>query len=188
MFGNWRAGKIRIICITFMVVTVKLKYLRISPRKIRLVTDLIKGKTIQDAENVLEFARKKAVRSVKKLLKSAVAAAEHDFQKVKSNLYISKIAVGEGPTLKRFRFRGGGRIFPVAKRTSHVTLTLDEIKPAPKVRRAKRGKKEIRKEVGPQKGKAKALKEGRLKTRPRISITKPRFKVAAKKMFRRKAF
>ena len=113
-----------------MPVTVKLKYLRISPRKVRLVADLIRGKTVKEAETTLEFVRKRAAKPLKKLLKSGVATAENDFQMEKSNLYISEIRVDEGPTLKRYRFRGFGRIYPILKRTSHITLSLDEIKPS----------------------------------------------------------
>lgn len=171
------------------MITVKLKYLRISPRKARLATDIIRGKTVDEAEALLEFARKKAIEPLRKLLKSAVATAEHDFQKNKSNLYISKIFVDEGPTLKRSRFRGGGRIFSILKRTCHVTISLDEIKTTEKAKAAKATKAaETKKEI---KKRGTEIKKPSLpadKQDKRIKMLKPRLRETAKKMFRRKAF
>lgn len=164
------------------MITVKLKYLRISPRKARLAVDTIRGKTVDDAEALLEFTRKKAIEPLSKLLKSAVATAEHDFQKNKSNLYIAKIFIDEGPTLKRSRFRGGGRIFSILKRTCHVTISLDEIKTTKATKTAKTA--ETKKEV--KKPKAETKKPSRQDKG--IKIHKPRLRETAKKMFRRKAF
>jgi len=110
-----------------MSITVKLRHLRISPRKVRLVADTIRQKGAEEAESQLGFMIKKAARPVKKLLKSAIASAENDFGLEKKNLYISKIHIDEGPTLKRSRPRARGRFFPIMKRTSHITLSLDEI-------------------------------------------------------------
>lgn len=166
-----------------MAITVHLKHLRISARKARLVADLIRGKTVQEADTILEFTRKKAVKPVKKLLHSAMATAENDFQKNRSNLYISEIIVGEGPTLKRFRFRGGGRIFSIFKRTSHITLSLEEIKPGKKVKKVKKVER-AKEEPTP----TKALTGKAKKPRQESRIPKPQIKQRAKKMFRRKAF
>jgi len=166
-----------------MVVTVKLKYLRIAPRKVRLVADLIRGKSADEAEDILEWTRKKAAKPLKKLLKSATAAAEHNFQKERSNLYISKITVDEGPTLKRSRFRGFGRIFPIMKRTSHVTLVLDEIEPEKKTKKAKKVAR-----AKEEKKKRKLEKPREEKPKPRTAIPRPKFGKTVRKFFRRKAF
>ena len=171
-----------------MGITVKLKYLRIAPRKVRLVADLIRGKTASEAENLLEFTRKKAARPLQKLLKSAISVAEHNFQKDRSSLYISKITVDEGPTLKRHRFRGFGRIFSIFKRSSHITLSLDDIRSGKKVKKVKKAKKPLAEspadiQAGPPKSKSFGKRP-----RPKTTIPRPKFKKVAKKMFRRKAF
>lgn len=175
-----------------MSITVKLNYLRISPRKVRLVADLIRGKTVSQANDILEFTRKKTVQPFKKLLRSGIATAQNDFQKDSANLYISKITVDEGPTLKRYRFRAQGRVYSIMKRVSHISLSLDEIKPTKttkaiketKVKKALKALKET-KEVKEEK---KARKIKFEKPRRRIKMPKPKIKETAKKMFRRKAF
>jgi large subunit ribosomal protein L22 len=182
-----------------MSITVKLNYLRIAPRKVRMAVDLIRGKPVDEAATILEFARKKATKPLQKLLKSAVATAENDFQKNRSNLYISKITVNEGPTLKRFRFRGGGRIYEILKRTSHVVLILDEIKPTSKIKKFKKPKqtqkpkkksKKLRKARKSQKTKTDVQKEKEKSPRPKrkVRLPRPKFKKGVKKIFRRKAF
>jgi len=80
-----------------MKVTVKLRYLRISARKVRLVADLIRGKKTEEAQTILRFTIKKAARPLLKLLKSALASATNNFRMEESNLYVSKILVDEGP-------------------------------------------------------------------------------------------
>lgn len=109
-----------------MPITAKLRYLRISPRKVRLVTDLIKGLTAEKAERQLKFLTKKAARPILKLLNSAVANAQNDANLTKENLEIVKIIVDSGPVLKRWRARAMGRAAPIMKRTSHITLILDK--------------------------------------------------------------
>ena len=112
-----------------MPVKAKLNYLRISPRKVRLVADLIRGKSVEEAQNILNFVPKKATLALLKLLKSAIANAKNNLQiSDSSNLYISKITVGEGPKLKRWRARARGVAAQIQKKSSHVTLILDEIK------------------------------------------------------------
>lgn len=108
-----------------MPVKVHLRHLRISPRKVRLVIDLIRGMDVEEAENQLEFFPKRAAEPVLKLLRSAIAAADHDFKLDKKGLYISKVVVDEGPTLKRWMPRAMGKAAAIHKRTSHITLVLD---------------------------------------------------------------
>jgi len=108
------------------MITAKLRYLRISPRKVRLVTELIKGLPVEEAERQLKFLTKRAARPVLKLLNSALANAQSNKKLTKDNLYIDKIIVEGGPVLKRWRPRAMGRATPIGKRTSHVTLILSE--------------------------------------------------------------
>ncbi|HDG97132.1 MAG: 50S ribosomal protein L22 [Deltaproteobacteria bacterium] len=102
------------------------KYVRISPRKARLVMDQIRGKRVEEALNMLTFAPQKAARIVKKVVESAVANAEQNANVDIDNLYIKRIYADEGPTLKRFRPRALGRATRIRKRTSHLTVILDE--------------------------------------------------------------
>lgn len=111
-----------------MAVKAKLKYLRIAPRKVRLVADMIRGKKVNDALDILSFVVKRAAKPLKKLLQSAIANAENNFKLDKDNLFISKILVNEGPKLKRFMPRAMGRAFMIQKKTSHIEIELDEIK------------------------------------------------------------
>ncbi len=109
-----------------MEVKVKLNNLRIAPRKTRQAIDLIRGKEVAQARTILEFTVKRASDPILKLLNSAVASAVNDLKLEESNLYVSKITVGEGPTLKRSFPMSRGKAFPIMKRTSHITLVLSE--------------------------------------------------------------
>lgn len=109
-----------------MPVKVHLRQLRISPRKVRLVVDVIRGMKVDEAMDQLEYIPKRSSSPVLKLLKSAVAAAENDFKMNKEDLYISKIIVDEGPILKRSMPHAMGRAFPIMKRTSCITIVLDK--------------------------------------------------------------
>jgi large subunit ribosomal protein L22 len=102
-------------------------HLRISPRKVRMVVDTVRGKSVSQALSILGFTRKKAALPVQKLLKSAVAnAAENNGISDVDALVIDRIMVDEGPTLKRFMPRARGRATPIRKRTSHIRIVLRE--------------------------------------------------------------
>ncbi|ATP42202.1 MULTISPECIES: 50S ribosomal protein L22 [Solibacillus] len=101
---------------------------RIAPRKVRLVVDLIRGKQIGEAVAILRHTPKAASPVVEKVLKSAVANAEHNYELDINNLVVSEIFVDEGPTLKRFRPRAQGRASAINKRTSHITIVVSEKK------------------------------------------------------------
>ena len=101
---------------------------RIAPRKVRLVVDLIRGKKIGEAVAILRHTPKAASPVVEKVLKSAVANAEHNYELDINNLVVSEIFVDEGPTLKRFRPRAQGRASAINKRTSHITIVVSEKK------------------------------------------------------------
>ncbi|MDQ0856739.1 50S ribosomal protein L22 [Metabacillus dongyingensis] len=104
------------------------KTVRIAPRKVRLVIDLIRGKQIGEAVAILRHTPKTASPVIEKVLKSAVANAEHNFEMDVNNLVITEAYVGEGPTLKRFRPRAMGRASAINKRTSHITIVVSEKK------------------------------------------------------------
>lgn len=112
-----------------MAVTVHLKNLRVSPRKVRLVVDVIRGLKVDDALDQLNYIPKRAAAPIAKLLQSGIAAAEHDFKMDKQDLIVTRIIVEEGQTLKRTMPRAMGRAFRIAKRTSHITLVLDKKTP-----------------------------------------------------------
>lgn len=111
-----------------MEVKAKVKFIRMSPIKMRLVANLIKKLPVDKALDQLQFINKLAARPIAKLVKSAIANAEHNFELAKDNLFIKEITVGGGPTLKRWLPRAHGRATPIRKRTSHVNLVLSEIK------------------------------------------------------------
>lgn len=101
------------------------KYIRISPSKVRIVIDLIRGKNYFDALAILENTPKAACLPVKKVLNSAAANAEVNKGMSKDDLYVAEIYADDGPTLKRVMPRAQGRAFRILKRTSHITVVLD---------------------------------------------------------------
>lgn len=104
------------------------KFVRISPRKVRLVVDLIRGKKIQEALAILKYTPKRASEAVTKVVKSAAANAEHNQQASKDELFITAVFVDQGPTLKRFQPRAMGRADVLRKRTSHITVVVGDQK------------------------------------------------------------
>jgi large subunit ribosomal protein L22 len=111
-----------------MEVKAKAKFIRMSPTKIRLVANLIKQLPVAKALDQLRFINKLAAEPVAKLIKSAMANAEHNFELAKENLFIKELTINQGPTLKRWMPRAHGRATPIRKRTSHINLVLGEIK------------------------------------------------------------
>ncbi len=101
---------------------------RIAPRKVRLVVDLIRGKQVGEAVAILKHTPKAASPVIEKVLKSAIANAEHNFDMDVNSLVVTEAYVNEGPTLKRFRPRAMGRASQINKRTSHITLVVSEKK------------------------------------------------------------
>jgi large subunit ribosomal protein L22 len=101
------------------------RYVRISPRKVRLVMDQIRGKKVEEAMRLLSFTPQRGAGIVKKLLNSAVANAQENSDIDVDNLYIEKIFADNGPILKRFRPRAMGRATRILKRTSHLTVILE---------------------------------------------------------------
>lgn len=102
------------------------RYIRIAPRKVRIVIDLIRGKSVGEAFAILKYTPKVASEVLEKVLKSAVANAEHNYDMNVDNLYVSAAYVDQGPTLKRIHPRSRGQAFKILKRSSHVTLVVKE--------------------------------------------------------------
>ena len=106
--------------------TAILRHIRISPRKVKIVLDLIRNKDTDTALGILKNTPKSACEYLVKLLNSAIANAENNHHLNKDNLYVKECFVCEGPTLKRIRPRAQGRAFRINKRTSHITLVVAE--------------------------------------------------------------
>ena len=104
------------------------KSIRIAPRKARLVVDLIRGKKVGEAIAILRHTQRGASPVVEKVLNSAIANAEHNYEMNPDNLFVSEVFVDEGATLKRFRPRAQGRASKINKRTCHITVVVSEKK------------------------------------------------------------
>ena len=109
-----------------MEATAVAKYVRVAPRKVRVVMDLIRGKNVAEAFAILKFTPKVGADVIEKVLKSAVANAENNFDMNVDKLYVSSAYVDQGPTLKRIHPRSRGQAFRILKRTSHVTVVVEE--------------------------------------------------------------
>ena len=104
------------------------KYVRVSTRKAKAVVDLIRGKSVREAEAILQYTPKGATEPVAKLLKSAIANAENNLDMNRDDLYVAEVYANQGPTLMRYRPRAHGRASHIRKRTSHITIVLDSAK------------------------------------------------------------
>ena len=102
------------------------RYVRISSRKVKIVIDLIRGKSVREAEAILQYTPKAATEPVLKLLKSAVANAENNLELNRDDLYVAEVYATQGPTPRRYRPRARGRASRIRKRTSHITIVLDQ--------------------------------------------------------------
>jgi ribosomal protein L22 len=102
------------------------KYIRIAPRKVRIVMNLVRGKSVADALAILKFTPKIGADAVEKVLRSAVANAENNFDMDVDRLFISSAFVDQGPTLKRIHPRSRGQAFKILKHTSHITVAVNE--------------------------------------------------------------
>jgi len=165
-----------------MQVIAKLKNLRIAPRKVRLAANLIRGKSLNHAQALLNFSFKKTVMPMKKLLDQGLANAENNFQMDRDSLYISEIFVDEGQKIKRSRARAKGRAAEIQKKRSHITLILE-------------GKKKEISQTGVVESKS---KEAKLKEKVKNKSKLPKFeerkfakskkKIGLKREYKRKAF
>jgi len=154
-----------------MEVHAKLRNLHMSPRKVRLVIDAIRGLNVTDAETRLQFIPKMASGPVLKLLRSAIANAEHNFQQKKEDLFVKTVTADGGPTMKRWRARAFGRAAPIRKRTTHIMLVL-----APKSERPEDTKKKLKPSERPGR-KNRIVKKP---VAPKAPVKKPAAPAAAK--------
>jgi ribosomal protein L22 len=109
------------------VVKASARYVRIAPRKARLIADQVRGLHIEKARALLEFSPRGAARDIQKLINSAAANAENNHDLIGDEMRVSSITVDEGPTLRRFRPRAMGRATPINKRTSHIRVALTPV-------------------------------------------------------------
>lgn len=167
-----------------MAIKVKLKHLRIAPRKTRLVADMIRGKKISDAKVILKFTVNRPTKPILKLLNSAIATAKNDFSLEELNLFVSEIKVDEGAKLKRWMPRARGMATEIQKKTSHITLVLDEIKTSEKIKKEKEAKTKTSEIMKVEKNKNKSL----IKKDKKTEIIKPlKSKGVSQRVFRRKS-
>ena len=104
------------------------RYIRMSPRKVKVVIDMIRGKSAKEAAAILTYTPKAACEPVLKVLNSAIANAENNLDMNRDDLYVAEAYANQGPTLKRYRARARGSASPIRKRTSHITVILDQVK------------------------------------------------------------
>lgn len=160
--------------------------MHIAPRKVRLVADLVRGKTAQEAAAILNFTTKKAAQPILKLLNSALANAKNNLQLDTANLYLSKITVDEGPKIKRWRARARGSANEIQKKTSHVNLVLDVLKSGKSDEKRSRIDENVSRLIPAAKEKAPKLDKPKPKSA--AGVKKPAVSRVAKKIFRRQVF
>lgn len=165
-----------------------LRNLRIAPRKVRLVADLIRKKKVNEAQTILQFVHKSASEPFRKIIQSASSSAAHNFQIDQANLYIAKIVVDEGTKLKRFRPRARGRAYPIQKKTSHITVVLEELVPSTL---DKKGQAPVAGSKDAGAGSAESKKVGLGEKKPKFRYERklqgPKSEGVRSKIFRRKA-
>ncbi|MFA5742526.1 MAG: 50S ribosomal protein L22 [Candidatus Paceibacterota bacterium] len=169
-----------------MLVSAKLRYLRISPRKARLVADLVRGKSVEQAQGILNFTIKRAANPILKLLNSAAANAKNNFHLDPKNMYVARIFVNEGATYKRVMPRARGTANQIHKKTCHIDLVLAQN--GEKVGMPTRNDFKVKTVVNAEKiqaeSKPEAVKEKKVEktAKPKAKETKKDFKPAAKKV------
>lgn len=173
-----------------MTITAQLQNLRIAPRKVRLVADLIRGKKLEEAKTILNFTIKKASPVMAKLLQQAQANAKNNFQLDPANLFIAKILVNEGRKLKRWRPRARGQAYEIQRKTSHIIITLDEIKKISKKIKKVKPATAVKETpaVAEAKKEEKTVKAEKEKFRPAVGAKKPKTTEKIKRIFRRNVF
>jgi large subunit ribosomal protein L22 len=161
------------------------KWVRITPRKARLVVEHIRGRSVPEARTMLAFSERAAAREIDKLLRSAVANAEANHDLIGDDLVVKTVYVDEGPTIKRWRARARGRAVRVRKRMCHITLTLAPattatVTRAPEAPAEEKPKRAPRRKTAPKpKAETKPKAEAKPKAKPKASTAKK--KAPAKK-------
>lgn len=169
-------------------VTAKLNNLRMAPRKVRAVSNLIKNKNVLDALNQLDTMIKRPSVPMTKLVKSAIANAENSHNMVKENLYVKSIKVDEGVKLKRFKPKGFGRVSPIEKKTSHISLILAEKVPGLRRTLANKKLKEEKEKTMPSTQKTEEKRESKKpEVKTKLGRKERIFSGIGKRIFRRKS-
>lgn len=163
-----------------MDIKVKLRYLKIAPRKVRLAADVVRGESVVRAKSLLTFMVKKPSEPLLKLLNSGIAAAKNEYGIEESKLYISEIKVDEAPKIKRWMPRARGSAAPIQKKSSHITLVLSGGEPV------KKKKSKVAKVTKVTEVKEGVVKKGNWKDKD-DSIKSHTDKSLGKKIFRRKS-
>jgi large subunit ribosomal protein L22 len=175
-----------------MEICAKLKYTRTAPRKVRQIADLIRGKSLSKAQAILSFTNNKSAGLILKLLEQAIASAKNNFKIDQNNLYLAKIIVDAGPMLKRSRPRARGSAYEIQKKTSHIIITLSEIKENSEIIQDTAFEKTANEEKIPsEKTEGKIQKEAKkqkINIKEEKEILKPQVKKAGPKIFRRQTF
>lgn len=167
-------------------VAAKARYVRVAPRKMRAVADIVRGMKATDALNQLRFIGKSASRPIEKLLRSAVANAEHNFSLQKESLKVKKLSVDGGPVLKRYQPRAYGRAVPVRHRTSHITVVLEgRLAPKPKKEKTLPPKSEVKPSISSEKPKMEDKKQPEFEVQKNVGKEQKRSFV--RRFFRRKS-
>lgn len=156
-------------------ISAQLNYLRISPRKVRAVAELVKGLDVDLAQAQLRYLAGRPARPLLKLLNSAMNNAQHNFGLNKNYLYIKEIVVNEGMKLKRFKPKGFGLVMPIQKKTSHIKIVLDELSEEKRKKKEERLAKMPKVEVKPSEEKKKEISIDKKEAK------KPAFKPLAEK-------
>ena len=142
------------------------KFVRVSPRKARLVADHIRGRSVPEARTILAFTTRAAAREIEKVLRSAIANAESNpnLHWNGDDLAVAAVFVDEGPTIKRFRARARGRVNPIFKRTCHITIRVDKLEGVEATPKAPKT------EVAPQTKKASGESKAKRKTKKKEAV------------------
>jgi len=169
-----------------MEVIARLRNLRISARKVRLVVDMIRGKSVQEAQSILIFAIKRGSMPVLKLLKQAMANAKNNFQLDPDNLFVAKTMVDDGAKYNRWRARARGQGYKIQKKTCHITIILKELE---KSKKTKKAKEEIAGQVAEkEETKEKQVKKEKTYSNQKSEFGRRKAEASSKRMFRRKSF
>jgi len=169
-----------------MEVKASLRYLNITPRKTRLVANLVKGLEVERAKAQLLFCKKRAAKPILKLINSAIANARNNLG-IDGNFYIKEIRVDQGPMLKRWMPRAFGRATMIQRKTSHVTLVL-EVKEPKKIERKKIEEEEEKEKMKVEKREREAIKKEPSEIKkPEKKLKVPKILPAMKKIFKRKS-
>jgi large subunit ribosomal protein L22 len=159
------------------------KWVRITPRKARLVVEHIRGRSVPEARTMLAFSERAAAREIDKLLRSAVANAEANHDLIGDDLVVKTVYVDEGPTIKRWRARARGRAVRVRKRMCHITLTLAPVTTAT-VTRAPEAPAEEKPKRAPRR---KAAPKAKAETKPKAEASEKKPAAAKKPAARKRA-